>query len=110
MESEMPTSNHRRASAHAILAAGIVIGAALGIPTGAIVSATSAIAAPTVTEDSPAWDCIFDGNRICGPGNPQGVAAGCYNDRGALVAPWPCHLVVNPDGSADVYTGSAVTR
>lgn len=91
------------------LAAGVVIGASLGIPAGAILSAPPASAAP-VQEDSPAWDCVFDGNRICGPGNPQGVAAGCYNDRGALVAPWPCHILINPDGSADVYEGPAVTR
>ncbi|KAB7761776.1 hypothetical protein [Mycolicibacterium mucogenicum] len=91
------------------LAAGIVIGAALGLPAGAIISAPPASAAP-VQEDQPGWDCVFDGNRICGPGNTQGVAAGCYNDRGALVAPWPCHIVTNAAGEADVYTGPAVTR
>lgn len=112
MESEISTSNLRASAhaSHAIFAAGIVIGAALGIPAGAIISSAPAIAAPAVTEDSPAFDCIFDGNRICGPGNAQGAAAGCYNDHAALVAPWPCHIVVNPDGSSDVYTGPAVTR
>jgi hypothetical protein len=32
-----------------------------------------------VTEDSPSWDCRRDGNRICGPGNAQGVPAGNYS-------------------------------
>ena len=54
-------------------------------------------------EDESSWDCVSDGNRICGPGNPQGQPAGCYDDGGVLVAPWPCHVVVNPDGSADVF-------
>lgn len=102
----MPTSNFQRATAHAILAAGIAIGAAAGVPAGAIISSAPAIAAPAVPEDSPAFDCIFDGNRVCGPNNAQGAAAGCYNDRAALVAPWPCHVVVNADGSADVYAGA----
>lgn len=103
------STSHLRASthaSHAFLAAGIVIGAAFGIPAGAIISSAPATAAPAVTEDSPAFDCIFDGNRICSPSNPQGVAPGCYNDRGALVAPWPCHIVVNADGSSDVYAGA----
>lgn len=91
------------------LAAGVVIGAALGIPAGAILSAPPASAAP-VQEDDPRFDCVFDGNRICGPANTQGAQPGCYNDRAALVAPWPCHIVINPDGSADVYEGPAVTR
>ncbi len=56
-----------------------------------------------ITEDSPAWDCRVDGNRICGPTNTQQVAAGCFNDLGAMVAAWPCRVVVNADGSSDVY-------
>ena len=55
------------------------------------------------SEDSDQWSCVDDGNRICGPGNADGAPAGCYNDGGVMVAPWPCHIVVNPDGSADVY-------
>lgn len=31
-------------------------------------------------------------------------AGACYNDRGAIVAQAPCHIVVNADGSADVYS------
>lgn len=64
-------------------------------------------AAP-ITEDDPAWSCIENGNRICGPGNTNGVPAGCYNDLGALVSAWPCHVVVDPaTGEGDVYTGLA---
>lgn len=59
-----------------------------------------------VPEDDRAYDCIFDGNRICGPNNVQGVAPGCYNDHAALVVPWPCHVVLNADGSSDVYGGA----
>ena len=73
-----------------ILATGVVAASALVI---------TADAAP-VYEDSPAWDCVTMGNRVCGPTNTQGVAAGCYNDAGDIVALWPCHVVVNPDGSS----------
>lgn len=74
----------------------------LGAALAALVLAPMANAAPS--EDSPEWSCIADGNRTCGPGNEQGAQPGCYDDRAALVAPWPCYIVVNPDGSADVYT------
>ena len=67
----MPTTN-LRASAHAILAAGIFIGAALGIPAGAIISSAPAIAAPAgCYEDDTSgcidqtWVCWRDGNRVC---------------------------------------------
>lgn len=56
-----------------------------------------------VQEDSPAWSCVDDGNRICGPGNSNGAPAGCYDDGGVLVATWPCYVVINPDGSSDVF-------
>lgn len=56
-----------------------------------------------IQEDDPGWDCVSMGDRSCGPTNTQGVTAGCYDDGGVLVAPWPCHIVVNPDGSSDVY-------
>lgn len=86
------------------LAAGILIGAALGIPIGPALIATAH--ADTITEDSPAWSCVDDGNRICGPGNPEGKPAACYDDGGVIVAAWPCHIVVDPaTGDADVYTG-----
>lgn len=62
---------------------------------------------PTVTEDSPAWSCVDDGNRICGPGNSNGAPAGCYDDGGVMVTAWPCYVVVNQAGDADVYTPDA---
>ena len=31
-------------------------------------------------EDDPAFDCRIHGNRICGPGNSQGVPPGQYRD------------------------------
>lgn len=58
-----------------------------------------------ITEDDPRWSCVDDGNRICGPGNIEHQPAGCYDDGGVIVAPWPCHVVVNADGSSDVYEG-----
>lgn len=56
-----------------------------------------------ITEDSPQWDCADMGDRVCGPDNASHVPAGCYDEGGVLVAPWPCRVVVNPDGTADVY-------
>lgn len=56
-----------------------------------------------VQEDDPGWSCITMGNRVCGLDNSNGVTPGCYDDTSTLVAPWPCHVVVNPDGSSDVY-------
>lgn len=88
-------------------AAGMLIGAALGLPIGpAIIAQAQAAPAGQTQEDDPGWDCRTMGDRRCGPTNVQGVAAGCYADTGALVAPWPCHVVVDPaTGEADVYTG-----
>ena len=62
-----------------------------------------ATAAPL--EDDPGWSCITNGDRRCGPGNSNGVPPGCYDDAGMLVAPWPCVVIVNPDGTSDVYVG-----
>lgn len=59
-----------------------------------------------VEEDSPDWDCVGMGNRICGPGNARGVVPGCYDDGGVLVAPWPCHVIVDGAGNGAVYTGA----
>jgi hypothetical protein len=42
-----------------------------------------------VMEDESGWSCVDDGNRTCGPGNPQGVPAGRYDEGGVLVDPWP---------------------
>lgn len=55
-------------------------------------------------EDEPGWSCTETALRICGPASDDyGHAPGCYSDTGKLVAPWPCTVVVNPDGTADVY-------
>lgn len=59
----------------------------------------------TIQEDDPGWDCTMMGDRVCGPGNSNGVPAACYDEGGVIVALWPCHVVVNPDGSSDVYEG-----
>jgi len=67
-----------------------------GVPGGAVAAA----AAPT--EDDPAWSCVRDGNRICGPGNVNGARVGCYDDQGALVADWPCGVAAEPDGTAAI--------
>lgn len=32
-------------------------------------------------EDEPGWDCRTMGNRICGPGNDQGVEPGDYSEE-----------------------------
>lgn len=71
-----------------------------------VLSSPVAHAAPN--EDQPGWSCVDDGNRVCGPHNAQGAPAGCYDEGGVLVAAWPCYVVVNPDGSSDVYTPEAV--
>ena len=36
-----------------------------------------------ILEDSALWDCRVHGNRVCGPGNHQGVPAGDYSRRAA---------------------------
>jgi hypothetical protein len=43
-----------------------------------------------VTEDSPSWSCVHDGNRVCGPNNGNGVTPGCYDGYGVMADPWPC--------------------
>jgi hypothetical protein len=58
-------------------------------------------------EDEPGWDCVSDGDHRCGPANTNGVPAGCYGDGGMLLAVWPCHLVVNLDGTSDYSWGLA---
>jgi hypothetical protein len=98
----MTTTTERKQSmlkyvAAAALGAGI---AAAGIGIGH--------ANATPEEDQPGWSCVHDGNRICGPGNAEGAVAGCYQDDGTLVVPWPCWVVVNDDGSSDIYVDSSV--
>lgn len=83
-----------------ILATGLIAGGAFGVTVGVAVSP-----ATVVNEDDSAWDCVSMGNRVCGPANPQGHTAACYDDGGVIVALWPCRVVVNQDGSSDVFEG-----
>jgi hypothetical protein len=64
------------------LAAGILVGVPLAIEGTPI---------ENITEDSPDWDCVMDGNHVCGPNNPQGKPAACYDDGGVMVKAWPCN-------------------
>lgn len=58
-----------------------------------------------LSRPSAPWSCVDDGNRICLPNNNEGKPAACYDEGGVIVAPWPCRVVVNPDGSSDAYYG-----
>lgn len=61
----------------------------------------------SLQEDDPGWDCR-GGDRMCGPGSDDaGHTPGCYDDAARLVALWPCTIVVNADGSSDVFTPDA---
>jgi hypothetical protein len=60
-------------------------GTVVAILTGAF--AGTANAAP-VQEDSPRWSCARNGNRICGPGNPNHAPAGLYNRDGQMIKAW----------------------
>jgi hypothetical protein len=42
-----------------------------------------------IDEDESGWSCVDNGNRTCGPANPQGVPAGRYDGGGVLIDPWP---------------------
>ena len=50
----------------------------------------TAVRAGVVLEDSPSWSCNEMGNRVCGPNNSEHKVAGCYDQWGELVRPWPC--------------------
>ena len=47
------------------------------------------VVAVAAEEDQPGWSCVDDGNKVCGPGNPEGVPAGRYDEGGVLIDPWP---------------------
>lgn len=81
--------------------------AALTLALAGVGVAFPAAAAARPNEDEPGWSCVDRGNHVCGPGNSEGKPAACYDDGGVIVALWPCHIVRNPDGSADVYDGLA---
>lgn len=72
----------------ALIGTEIVLAASVGISGHLGLRPSVAYADPD--EDSSSWDCRTDGNRICGPGNDTGVAAGCYGRDGVLIAFWPC--------------------
>jgi hypothetical protein len=56
-----------------------ILAAILAVATVTLAAPVSAVSGPT--EDSPGWDCRVHGNRVCGPGNGQGVPAGDYSTR-----------------------------
>jgi len=65
------------------------------IITAAVLSIAALFALPApadaapITEDDPGWSCVDDGNRICGPHNPEGKPPGLYDAGGVLISPWP---------------------
>lgn len=87
--------------------AGLLVGLTIGFPSGVTISTAAATPAGQTQEDDPGWDCVSMGDRVCGPGNSNGVPAACYDEGGVIVALWPCSVVVNADGSSDVYTPDA---
>lgn len=104
-----------------VFGCGLFVGIAIGAPLGAAITAPDsdvpwhhasqgASSSQTLQEDDPGWSCAASGDRVCGPnGDDLGHAPGCYNDREVLVAPWPCHVVVNPStGEGDVFTAQPV--
>lgn len=101
----------------AMIAAAALVGFSFGIPVGAIIAGPDdeapvrihSVVTDAPMEDEPGWSCVDNGNHICGPGNANGAPAGCYDTGGVMVAPWPCHVVVNQAGEGDVYAGTAAT-
>ena len=73
----------------------LVFGVSMAV--GLALHTPPAIAAP-ISDDDPNWSCVDSGNRVCGPGNSNGVTAGCYGDGGVLVAVWPCEAWKPSDG------------
>ena len=78
----------------AALGAGLALGFAAA-PHGT----AHAEPAPVIEEDSPQWDCRYDGNRICGVGStlPDGSLAipGSYADDNC----WPRAVYCPPAGT-----------
>lgn len=61
-------------------------------PTNNTTPAAKAQAVVFVEEDDPAWNCRTMGNRICGPGNSNGVTPGIYTSQGNLILAWDAWL------------------
>ena len=78
----------------AALGAGLALGFAAA-PHGV----AHAERAPVIEEDSPQWDCRYDGNRVCGVGAtlPDGKLAipGDYSDPNC----WPSAIYCPPAGT-----------
>ncbi len=72
----------------------------------------------TIWEDGPGFNCTTMGNHICGPGNSEGLPAGCYEDlqdAGTLVVAWtryddpsadPLWQQANPTGNCLAIAGT----
>jgi hypothetical protein len=58
---------------------------------GSMVEGVADLAEAHASEDDASWSCVDDGNHVCGPGNPEGKPAACYDDGGVIVAMWPCN-------------------
>lgn len=95
----MITTNTDRAMRAAMIAAAIAVGCGLGVAvaepedvnpavptveqTGPALTYTDLVAAVTgiePAEGDPAFDCRRHGDRVCTPGNPQGVPPGFYRE------------------------------
>lgn len=103
----------KRSDAITLVAAKAALGAtmALGIvlaPSGhaappneddpGVSSQSDGTSSGAIQEDDPRWSCVDDGNRVCGPGNSNGVPAGCYDDGGVMFKAWPCEAWMPSDG------------
>jgi DNA uptake protein ComE-like DNA-binding protein len=60
-----------------------------------------------VHDDDPNFNCATAGNHVCGPGNTEGLAAGCYDD-GTLVVPWS--QLDDPQADTSPCAGQAPTQ
>jgi hypothetical protein len=56
--------------------------------TAVVTKAYTGPTPPVITEDTPGFDCRYNGNHICGPGNSNHVKAGLYNRNGKLALTW----------------------
>jgi hypothetical protein len=82
--------------------------AAAALAVAGVVAMAPPTAAASPYEDEPGWSCVDDGNRVCGPGNPEGKPAACYDEGGVIVALWPCHSVSAAGGSNAYDAGAYV--
>lgn len=83
----------------AALTAGIIGLGALGVWCAPLASAD------VISDDSPAFDCRFMGNHICGPGNDQGVKPGWYGDMDCWPGAVYCPDIDGPYDATKVHPG-----